>query len=147
MHILIQTQVLAPLQTVAEHFDQRLLTFVSPPFPPTRLLRYEGNHAGAEVHVELNFLFFRQVWKSKIISFQKNDKQMIFVDEGIQCPFFLNYWHHEHKVDAVSESVSLITDDIHFRTPFWLTDYLLYPIMYLQFWYRQPRYRMYFRKL
>jgi len=146
MHIRIITPVNARFETVVSHFNEQLLRQVSPPFPPTRLLRYDGNLPGNEVHVELNFIFFRQVWKSKIIACQKSDQSLIFVDEGTQLPFFLAYWHHEHRVEKTGTD-STITDNITCRTPFLLTDWLMYPLMYLQFWYRKPLYRKYFKRL
>lgn len=145
MRILITTDVEAGFEHVRQNFDQRLLEKVSPPFPPTRLLRYDGNQPGGEVHVELNFIFFRQVWKSQIKSYLADGRQMVFTDEGTQLPFFLAYWHHRHGVEARG-SGSRITDDITFRTPTRLTDYLLYPLMYVQFAYRKPMYRKYFKK-
>jgi ligand-binding SRPBCC domain-containing protein len=147
MRIQIRTKIDADFETVVRHFDKQLLTEVSPAFPPTRLLRYDGNQPGSEVHVELNFMLFRQVWKSRIISFQKNDQRMIFIDEGIEFPFFLAYWHHEHIVEKCDETTSQIVDDIHFRTPFLLTDYLMYPLMYFQFWGRKSKYQKFFRRL
>lgn len=143
MHIRIQTQVSADFTTVSQQFGQSLLTYVSPPFPPTRLLRYDGNEVGSEVHVELNFILFRQVWKSKIISLVQTATQMVFIDEGLVLPFFLSYWHHEHRVESC-ETGSCIVDNVQFRTPFILTDYLMYPLMYVQFWYRKPRYQKFF---
>ncbi|MDJ1471585.1 SRPBCC family protein [Xanthocytophaga flava] len=146
MYFEIVTEVKANFETVVANFDQRLLTKVSPSFPPARLLRYDGNMPGNEVHVELNFLLFRQVWKSKIISFQKNEEDMVFVDEGTELPFFLSYWHHEHRVERKGQS-SLIRDKVTFRTPLVITDYLMFPAMYLQFWSRKAKYRRYFRNL
>ncbi len=144
MRIRIITDVAADFEYVRQNFDQRLLEKVSPPFPPTRLLRYDGNQPGGEVHVELNFILFRQVWKSRIKTYKEDDRQMVFTDEGTQLPFFLAYWHHEHRVEKHGTG-SRIVDDITFRTPSRLTDYLLYPLMYGQFAYRKPMYRKYFK--
>jgi ligand-binding SRPBCC domain-containing protein len=40
---------------------------------------------------------------------------------------------------------TIIIDDITFRTPSILTDYLFYPLLYLQFLYRKPIYKKVFR--
>lgn len=144
MRIKIITDVEAAFEYVRQNFDQALLEKISPPFPPTRLLRYDGNQPGGEVHVELNFILFRQVWKSRIKNYSEDGQQVVFTDEGTQLPFFLSYWHHEHRVEKHG-SGSRITDDITFRTPSRLTDYLLYPLMYGQFAYRKPMYRKYFK--
>ena len=38
-----------------------------------------------------------------------------------------------------------IIDEIEFRTPTILTDYIFYPILYLQFLYRKPIYQRIFK--
>jgi ligand-binding SRPBCC domain-containing protein len=145
MRIRIVTPLDTDFATVVQHFDERLLAAVSPPFPPTRLLRYDGNRPGGEVHVELNFMFFRQVWKSVIVSHEENDERLVFTDEGTQLPFFLAAWHHQHRVERTATGCRIV-DDLRFRSPSPLTDWLLYPLMYGQFWLRKPLYRRYFER-
>ncbi len=143
MRIYITTTVKAPYQEVAQKFNQKLFTALSPPFPPVHLLRYDGNQPGDEVHVRLNFGFFRQTWKSRITANTTVPGEVYFVDEGFVLPFFLRYWRHRHEIRRHGTG-SLIVDDITFRCPNRLLDYLCYPFMYLQFAYRKPIYRRYF---
>jgi ligand-binding SRPBCC domain-containing protein len=124
-------------------FDRQLFLLLNPPFPPFSLLRFDGCHRGDIVEVELNFLFFRQVWKSEIVDQQMGAEEISFVDEGRQLPFFLKYWRHRHRILRWGNQ-SEIVDDISYRSPFLLFDYLLYPVMYLQFAYRRPIYRKVF---
>ena len=143
MHIKITTSVRQSYQSVAEGFDKELFTRLSPPFPPVKLLRFDGSQKGDTVALELNFIFFKQTWESLIVEDGARDGEWHFIDEGVQLPFFLHYWRHHHRVVQNGSGASII-DDITFRTPFWLLDYLFYPIMWLQFLYRKPIYKKVF---
>ncbi|MBD0260611.1 MAG: hypothetical protein ICV83_33250, partial [Cytophagales bacterium] len=52
-------------------------------------------------------------------------------------------WRHRHEIRQHGTG-SLIVDDVSFRSPNRLLDWLLYPVMYLQFAYRKPVYRRLF---
>lgn len=143
MRICITTAVKAPYQEVVQKFDQSLFQALSPPFPRLYLLRYDGNQPGDEVHVRLHFGFFHQTWKSRITAYESETGKIYFVDEGFGLPFFLRYWRHQHEIRQHGTG-SLIVDDITFRAPNRLLDYLCYPVLYLQFAYRKPIYRRYF---
>jgi hypothetical protein len=64
MRIRITTLVTQNYRQVADRFDQNLFKALNPPFPPVKLLRFDGSRKGDEVHLQLNFLLFKQVWKS-----------------------------------------------------------------------------------
>jgi ligand-binding SRPBCC domain-containing protein len=143
MRIRITTLVTQNYLEVAAKFDENLFKALNPPFPPVKLLRFDGSRKGDEVHLQLNFLLFRQVWKSLIIADGKKAGEVYFVDEGIQLPFFLRYWQHRHSIRQQGTHTAVI-DDIQFKTPFFLFDFLLYPVLYGQFLYRKPVYKRYF---
>lgn len=145
MKIIISTYVTQAYEKVTEGFGRELLTALNPPFPPVKLLRYDGNKRGDEVYLQLNFLLFKQVWKSRITEDYKDEGKSYFIDEGIKLPFFLSHWRHKHLI-IKKDGGTIITDDISFRTPFFVLDLLIFPIMYLQFLYRKPIYKKYFRK-
>ena len=109
-----------------------------------KVLRFDGCKAGDTVDLELNFIFFKQNWTSKITEDHCDAKEFLFVDEGIVLPFFLGKWRHCHRILA-QPSGSIISDEIEFEGAYaWMTP-LLYPILWLQFWYRKPIYRKFFR--
>jgi ligand-binding SRPBCC domain-containing protein len=81
---------------------------------------------------------------SKITDSYYSVAESYFIDEGTQLPFFLKYWKHKHRI-VKNGSESKIIDEIEFRTPTILTDYIFYPILYLQFLYRKPIYRKIFK--
>lgn len=144
MKISIKTKVEQSYKQVYEQFNQNLLMKLNPPFPPVKLLRYDGNQKGNKVILELNFIFFKQEWESLITEEMETSESTFFIDEGVRLPFFLKYWKHQHLIENKEEG-SEIVDNIEFKTPFFLMDYLLYPALYLQFLYRKPIYRKFFR--
>ena len=141
MHVLIKTRVRQPLSTVWAGFDRSLFDQLSPPFPPVDVVRFDGCRRGDVVHPRLNFLLFKQDWISHIIDQQTSSDEIYFIDQGTQLPFFLRYWHHRHRLLRDPAGGTVVVDDITFRTPFRLTDYLMYPLMWLQFAYRKPIYK------
>lgn len=129
---------------MARGFNQSLFEALNPPFPPVKLLRFDGSTKGDVVSLELDFILFKQVWESHIVEHGQTSKEWYFVDEGRKLPFFLRYWRHRHRVVQAGTHARII-DNITFKTPFWLMDYLLYPVMWLQFAYRKPVYKRVFQ--
>ena len=156
MHLILKTKVSASVNNVWAGFDRALFDQLSPPFPPVDVVRFDGCLKGDVVHLRLNFLLFKQDWISAIVDQQSRQTagrtdEIFFIDEGTQLPFFLAYWRHRHLIlrdDSTNtpNGPAIIVDDITFRTPFWLTDYLFYPLLWLQFAYRKPIYRRIFNK-
>jgi ligand-binding SRPBCC domain-containing protein len=143
MKIKINTAVKFSMENVWNGFTQKLFLKLAPPFPPVKLVRFDGCLQGNIVSMELNFILFKQNWTS-LISEQKTDENEIyFIDEGTELPFFLKSWKHKHRIVKI-ENNSEIIDEIEYKTPTILTDYLFYPILYAQFAYRKPIYRKIF---
>lgn len=150
MRILLKTSVRQSPSTVWVGFDRALFNRLSPPFPPVRVVRFDGCQRGDVVHLRLNFFFVQPDWVSRIVEQQtlgpaERPQEIFFVDEGERLPFFLRSWRHRHRLlrdDATGGTI--VVDDVTYRTPFWLTDYLLYPVLWLQFAYRKPIYRRVF---
>ena len=140
MKISISTTVNQPLDQVWAKFDASLFKALAPPFPPVKLLRFDGSLTGNEVHLELNFLLFSQRWISLITAHQINTTEIFFIDEGKQLPFFLSSWQHKHLL-RTKGSQTEITDEITFNSPL---GWLLYPALWLQFAYRRPIYQKLF---
>lgn len=144
MKINIETAVDQSVSDVWNQFDDKLLLKLSPPFPPVRLISF-GQKIGEKVTFELNFFIKRQLWVSKITESYYSVQESYFIDEGVTLPFFLKYWKHKHRIVKTEPSGSKIIDEIEFRTPSILTDYIFYPILYLQFLYRKPIYQRIFK--
>jgi ligand-binding SRPBCC domain-containing protein len=146
MRIILQTLVKQNPTTVFAGFTKELFLKLAPPFPPVRLLRFDGSQAGDIVELELNFLFFKNTWQSLITTQNTSPEEIFFIDEGKKLPFFLRFWHHKHRI-VTSNTGSIIIDEITYKSPFKILDYLLYPMMYAQFAYRKPIYKKVFGKV
>lgn len=144
MTIRIATKVDAGLEKVKNGFTRELFLSLNPPFPPVKLVRFDGCEQGDRVELELNFLFFKQTWESLITEDVFNQNEFSFVDVGVRLPFFLKTWKHHHLNVANASGGSTIVDEIEFTTPTLLTNLLFYPVLYLQFLYRKPIYRKVF---
>ena len=143
MKLTIRTAVNAPLPTVWAGFNLALFNKLSPPFPPVKVVRFDGCLKGDVVSLELNFLLFKQRWDSDIIDQQTTSDEIYFIDQGTKLPFFLKVWHHKHRLIKTGTG-TVIADEITYQTPNVLLDYVMYPLMWLQFAYRKPIYRRVF---
>ena len=144
MKLTLQTRVEQDYLSVKKGFDQTLFQKLSPPFPPVKLLRFDGSSTGDLVVLELNFLFFKQRWTSEITEDSTDEKEFYFIDEGIELPFFLKTWRHKHRV-IQDGTGSIIRDEINYTAPFgWMT-VLLYPALLAQFAFRIPIYKRLFQ--
>lgn len=143
MNITIKTLVDQRLPEVIAGFNGDLFLKLNPPFPKVRLIQFDGCKTGDLVSLELNFLLFKQVWTSEITEDFSDSEQFFFVDQGVKLPFFFKTWKHKHILQ-VRDDKTVITDDITYQTPSLLTDWLMYPLLYLQFLYRKPVYRKVF---
>lgn len=144
MNLKITTTVKQSPDKVWEGFNEDLFEALAPPFPPVKLLRFDGSLKGDEVHLELNFLLFKQQWNSLITQQEQSDSEIFFVDEGMKLPFFLKAWRHKHRIIKQGSGAAII-DDITYQTPFKILDWMMYPAMWLQFAYRKPIYQKLFR--
>ena len=145
MRITISTLVNGHLQAAFERFNRELFLKLNPPFPPVKLLRFDGMAVNDEVHLELNFLLKKEKWISRITDFSAGKDEIYFVDEGVQLPFFFKSWRHKHRL-IYRENQTEIVDDIRFECKFTFLNCLVYPVFYLQFLYRKPVYRRHFEQ-
>jgi len=143
MRISISTPVNSSPKSVFERFDKNLFLQLATPFPPVKLLRFDGCKTGDQVSLELNFIFFRQKWTSVISDFKETENCIYFIDQGVELPFFLTVWHHKHLIEKAKEG-SNIVDEITFNSPWFLPEFLLFPVLWFQFSYRKPIYRRVF---
>ncbi len=131
-------------QAIWQQFDNNLLEKANPPWVSAELMRYDGNQVDDQVHLRINLVLFKQDWVSVITHYHEDENGYDFIDEGKQLPFFLKSWQHHHVIRKEGGGTTII-DDIRFNTGTWLTDLLFYPLLYMQFWYRKPVYKKYFK--
>ena len=145
MRIKIETLVNGNYKQVSARFDEELFLALKPPLVQLDLKVFDGCEKGDRVEMELGILGVKQAWKSLITEHGISNDKSYFVDEGIVLPPPLKSWKHHHILENVGDTRTKIVDDIQFSTGFSLLDYLIYPVMYLQFWYRKPIYKRYFQ--
>lgn len=143
MKLIVETVVAQNYLQVKEGFTESLFLKLNPPFPPVKLIRFDGSEIGDLVSLELNFLLFKQNWTSKITESQLTEREYFFVDEGIQLPFFLNSWKHKHRL-VKNGNQCLIRDEITYQGPNKVITALLFPVLKGQFLYRKPIYQKLF---
>ena len=141
MRLKLSTRVNNDYLSIKEQFTADLFLALNPPFPPVKLLRFDGCKKGDQVALRLNFILFKQDWESLITDDHTTETEFLFIDEGVKLPFMFTYWRHRHLIKSVGEQESEIIDDIEYRTPAWLPAILLKPALWLQFAYRKPIYR------
>ncbi len=149
MRILITTHVREDFRDVFARFDRSLFKALAPPFPPIKLMRFDGSRKGDEVHINMYMPGEAPHWISLITEDGEDQDQCWFVDEGKRLPFFIKSWRHRHiirRAQAADENArgTLIIDDIEYQGRPGPLGYLLYPALYLQFLYRKPVYRRLF---
>lgn len=141
MRIELSTRI--PKRTISEtfkKFDEALFLKLAPPFPRSKLIRFDGCKTNDIVALKLRMFFVWHIWESKIVSDERTNSEINFVDKGVKLPFFLSFWKHHHRIIQDNEDV-LITDDIEFFAHNKLLTLLSYPILYLMFAMRKPIYR------
>jgi len=144
MRILIETLVDQNYKDVFRQFDRQLFLALKPPLVTIDLERFDGCNTGDKVEMKLSILGFKQSWKALIVDQKQTSEQIYFVDEGKELPPPIKSWKHRHILENINDKQTLIKDDIEFSSGLWLLDVLIYPVMYLQFWYRKPIYKKYF---
>lgn len=145
MRVKIQTKVEKNYSEVFQGFDIHLFMKLKPPFTGLNVIRFDGCKAGDIVHVEVNFLGFKKEWISEITENAEKTNEIYFIDEGTVLPKPLRYWKHKHVIQKSIDS-SVIIDDISYSTKSKILDFMLFPLIFLQFFYRKPVYKSYFRK-
>lgn len=143
MKLIVETEVGQDYLKVKDGFTESLFLKLNPPFPPVKLLRFDGSETGDLVSLELNFLLFKQKWTSKITDHHFNENEFFFIDEGVELPFFLKSWKHKHRLIKKGNHC-LIRDEITYESNNSVFTKLLFPVLKGQFLYRKPIYKKVF---
>ena len=139
----LSSPVKAPLSHIKEHFTSDLLLKLSPPFPQVSLERFDGCKKDDQVILKINLLLMKLTWSSLITAENDTPEEWYLVDEGVDMPFGLRFWRHQHRVIEVNPLHSLIIDEISFDTGMTFLNYLLFPFLWGMIFYRKPLYKKY----
>ncbi len=145
MKISIKTTVAGIPRSIFSRFTEDLFRALAPPFPSVRVIQFDGCYVGDTVSVELNFLFFRTMWTSIIEEQGSHEHEIYFTDRGVLLPFFLSAWHHTHIIRTLDAEHSAIIDTITFEAHHPILTFIISPFIIMQFLYRKPVYKRYFR--
>lgn len=146
MNIRLKTKVDGNYKLVMEQFDRKLFEALKPKHGKMEIVKFTGSKKGDIVH--LKFLSpIKTEWISEIVEDGENEKEAFFIDEGIQLPFPISFWKHQHIVQKLTDDSSYIIDDMTFKGVNSLFTLLLYPILYIAFYPRKKVYQSYFKKV
>jgi ligand-binding SRPBCC domain-containing protein len=136
----------ASVDDVFAGFDLALFTFLSPAFPRMHVQRFDGCKTGDIVSVSLFVPGLPAMkWISGITEHSFNSGiAYAFTDEGRTLPFFLKQWQHIHRIEQVGRDV-IITDAIHFKTPWFFPSLLAYAMLFPSFSARKKKYQAFFK--
>jgi len=145
MKLRLTAEVDGHYQEVMAKFDRKLFEALKPRYGQMEVEEFTGSKKGDVVR--LRFITpIKAIWISDIVEHGSDDYQAYFIDEGRKLPFPLKYWRHKHIVKKVSESRSLIIDDMTFEGHNLLLTLFLYPALYVAFYPRKKVYRKYFEQ-
>lgn len=145
MRLMLKTRVRGNYKKVFAGFDHTLLLKLTPPGMKVELLHADPpEKVGGRIRLKVTiFGILRQNWENEFSSYELREDECHFVDTGLTMPFPVRLWRHDHRVLRDGEN-AIILDDVTFGSGFFLMDWLLYPIMWLQFKYRKPIYQKHF---
>lgn len=140
----ISTKVETGFKQVFRKFDVTLFKKLQPPLFKIVINRFDGCREDDIVDIEIFILGIRQRWYGVVTGFSESEELIQFTDEGLELPGKLKTWKHVHKISRLTTG-SLISDDISYSTGNFVLDRLIYPFLYLLFYYRKRIYKEYFR--
>jgi ligand-binding SRPBCC domain-containing protein len=140
----IATEVETGIKEVFSKFDLALFKKLQPPVFQLKVNRFDGCLEGDKIELDISVLGISQKWLGIVTQFSQSEEMIQFTDEGLELPGVLKKWEHKHRISKLGKG-SLISDDISYSTGNFILDRLIYPFLYLQFYYRKKIYKEYFR--
>jgi len=144
MRFCISTEVETGIKEVFGKFDLALFKKLQPPFFQLKVNRFDGCLKDDNIDLDISIFGIRQKWLGIVTHFSESEEIIQFTDEGLELPGVLKKWKHNHRITKLGTG-SMISDDISYSTGNYILDRLIYPFLYLQFYYRKKIYKEYFR--
>lgn len=147
MKILLRTMVEGSVSEVFACFDQDLLLALTPPGMRVEILKNaQPPLPGTGISLNVTMLgILKQHWENDFTAYEVAQDASFFVDEGRVMPWPIKQWRHKHLVRKHAHQAQIV-DDVEFGCGNFLLDALIYPFVWLQFAYRQPVYRRFFKR-
>ncbi len=142
MKIVVRSPVPYDYKWVYEAMNRDMLEYLMP--SNVELLRYDGPEVGGIVKVRFKFPV-KRYWTVKITEVKHEPGCSYFVDEGVEVPFSIVAWKHQHIVEQDGQH-AVIIDDVYFKAtnPLWAG--VLYLGFFFSFKARKRGYRKYLLK-
>jgi ligand-binding SRPBCC domain-containing protein len=149
MRFQILTKVQGNHRSVFLRFNHSLLLQLTPPGMRMELLEFQDpQEPNGKIEMRVTILgLIKQEWENAFSDYELGEAECHFVDQGVKMPFPIRLWRHDHRVLADGPDQAIINDDVTFGSGFFLMDWMLFPILWLQFRYRRPIYRRVFGRV
>jgi ligand-binding SRPBCC domain-containing protein len=144
MNIRLSTKVNGNYKDIMRRFDRQLFEALKPKHGDMEIVAFTGSKTGDRVHIRFNSPL-KMEWISDITKHGTDEQRAFFIDEGVELPFPLAYWRHQHIVEKITEDTSYIIDDITYKAVNALLTPVLYPALYAAFYPRKKVYQAYFK--
>jgi ligand-binding SRPBCC domain-containing protein len=145
--MILKTTVDGSVPEVYDRFGPDLLLQLSP--PGMKVTIHEMSYPielDTDVVIEVSILgIIKQHWHNRITEVIKTDDSCHFVDEGLKLPGMFKSWRHVHRICVGTDGKTQIVDDVTYTSPNNLLGWLFFPAVYLQFAYRKPKYKAFFK--
>jgi ligand-binding SRPBCC domain-containing protein len=140
VRFVLSTPVAAPLDTVFRVFGEA--SFVEELVPRVMGLRVVriGLEVGDEIEARFSGLGPRAPWVSRIVSLDRADAAIWYIDESVRTPFPFASFRHRHGFVG-HEAGTLLVDDVTFETRPAFLGPLVLPLVRVSFAYRRGPYR------
>jgi ligand-binding SRPBCC domain-containing protein len=143
-YVQFSTSIPYPIADVTACFNQNLFSFLAPAFPRLKILRYDGQKKDDRIEIELDFGLWRSLWVAHIVRTWQTDDAWGFEDVGGPLPFPFTTWQHQHKLDKISQTETLVTDFVGFRAGAWWRTLCFKWVVQGMLAGRGPQYKRYF---
>lgn len=110
-------------------------------FQPVKIIDWEGIFDGATAHMSFWFFGWKDFKVKHSDNFKDNDS-FSFKDQGLDLPFGLNKWVHEHIVVKRGKNIEII-DKIIFSGNNKFLALIVYPILIAPIFFRKVLYKTY----
>ena len=129
---------------IFQKFQRPLLEALVPPWAKITIHRFDGSVKGDKIELNVKLLgLIDQAWENLVTENFESDRECFFVDEGTKMPFPVTFWKHKHRIIGL-KSGSEIRDEIEFHCNSIFLEWIMFPVVWIQFVWRKPIYKKVF---
>ncbi len=145
MKFTLSTRVQGSPEKVFQGFSEELFLALTPFWVKIKMKQFDGFKVGDRFIFKVTmFGLFAQDWHNKVVDSGTSEDRCYFIDEGVIMPFPFTHWRHEHIIEKKNNMV-WIRDALHYHCDYLPLEWIVFPVLWLQFWIRKPIYRRRFK--